>query len=108
MQSFKPIMRETVLDVKHCRNQVYLLLLMMLELDGQFCQYSQFQRHLSYFSTKLFLGCRDCQYFKYMYFKYIFEIQNTILYLNISEKKLMYFVFNTFNLRMLYFIRPLC
>ncbi len=48
MQSFKPIMRETVLDVKHCRNQVYLLLLMMLELDGQFCQYSQFQRHLSY------------------------------------------------------------
>ncbi len=31
MQSFKPIMRETVLDVKHCRNQVYLLLLMMLD-----------------------------------------------------------------------------
>ncbi len=36
---------------------------------------------------------RDGQYFKYMYFKYVFEIQNTILYLNTFEKNQMYFVF---------------
>ncbi len=36
---------------------------------------------------------RDGQYFKYMYFKYVFEIQNTILYFNTFEKNKMYFVF---------------
>ncbi len=36
---------------------------------------------------------RDWQYFKYMYLKYVFEKQNTILYLNTFEKNQMYFVF---------------
>ncbi len=36
---------------------------------------------------------RDGQYFKYMYLKYVFEIQNTILYFNTFEKNQMYFVF---------------
>ncbi len=36
---------------------------------------------------------RDGQYLKYMYLKYVFEIQNTILYLNAIEKNKMYFVF---------------
>ncbi len=30
---------------------------------------------------------RDGQYFKYMYLKYVSEIQNTILYFNTFEKK---------------------
>ncbi len=33
------------------------------------------------------------QYFKYMYLKYVFEIQNTILYLNTIEENQMYFIF---------------
>ncbi len=31
--------------------------------------------------------CRDGQFLKYMYLKYVFEIQNTILYLNTIENK---------------------
>ncbi len=38
-------------------------------------------------------ACRDGQYFKYMYLKYVFEIQNTILYCNTIEINQMYFIF---------------
>ncbi len=34
---------------------------------------------------------RDGQYFKYMYLKYVFEIQNTILYLNTLFLVFVYF-----------------
>ncbi len=52
------------------------------------------QRKIFFLAVVLLLPpAMDGQYFKYMYLKYVFEIQNTILYFNTSEKNLMYFVF---------------